>query len=125
MAASAAASPSSEVGAEERVVGVDPGRSNIVFAVEPVYDEHGVATSFNRYILSRKRYNFEIGNAATMAAAARRHKGIEDVTAALSNAPPKTASLTTFLRHVQVWCDDGVIRARANDTHVPRGTAVH
>jgi hypothetical protein len=48
--------PTVELQSNDRVIGIDPGRSNIIFGAEPNGDG-----SFKRYVLTRKRYYSESG----------------------------------------------------------------
>lgn len=110
-ASAASAAPNLTVPA--RVLGVDPGREIVACIVEALPCAEGATYDpLQRFVLSRSRYNFEIGKAEAEEKAAHWRRGVGDVADALSRASCKTASLEGVLAHVAVWCNGNKICAQ-------------
>lgn len=75
----------------KRVIGVDPGRTNIFFMTEEL-----PSGRFKSYSLSRNQYYSEAGIFRAKQKTANWHKNIKDELEAMSCASPKSASLESF-----------------------------
>lgn len=74
-----------------RVIAIDPGRSNIMFAAEVLPDK-----SVQKYRLTRQQYYREAGIKAAQKQTERWHRGIQPQLTALSQASPKGCSLKAY-----------------------------
>ena len=84
----------------ERILGVDPGRSNILFVAEEVRD--GV---FKTYRLTRSQYYLESGIRDAAKQTARWNRScLRQELELLSKHSPKGASLSTFQAFLAAWC---------------------
>jgi hypothetical protein len=80
--------PSVELQPNDRVIGIDPGRSNIIFGAEPNDDG-----SFKRYVLTRKRYYSESGIFAARKRTETWSKGIQKNLILMSTVSTKGSNL--------------------------------
>lgn len=89
--------------AEDRVIAIDPGRTNIVFGVE--MDVAGGVSE--TYVLTRRRYRHEAHITKCTRIAAKWGLDVAADTEVLSHYSPKTASVQTFFAHLEILADNG------------------
>jgi hypothetical protein len=93
------ASPETFVDPEKhRVIGVDPGRTNILYCVEKLPDG-----KYKKYVLSRAQYYAEAGIKAANAKSQAWNRSVQGAIEKLSQASPKGASLPRFLAYLETW----------------------
>lgn len=80
--------PTVELHPNDRVIGIDPGRSNIIFGAEPNHDG-----GFKRYVLTRKRYYSESGIFASRKRTETWSKGIQKNLTSMSTVSTKGSNL--------------------------------
>lgn len=83
---------------ESQVYGIDPGRTNIMYAVK--VDPGNVGCPHNVVRLSRRQYYAEAGMYKARKNTERWHQGMRPALTALSEASAKGADATTFRKHV-------------------------
>lgn len=86
---------------EDRVVGIDPGRSNIIFAVEQ--NEDG---SFKRWILTRKRYYADAGIYSARRKTKTWSESIHGSLEAMSNVSTKGVNLIHHQDFLDVYMEN-------------------
>ena len=84
--------------ASYRVLGVDPGRTNILYMVERLSNG-----SFKKFVLSRSQYYTDSGIKAANINSKKWNKRVELHIQGLSTTSPKGASLTKFLAFLVRW----------------------
>jgi hypothetical protein len=80
----------------KRVIGVDPGRSNIYTMTEEV-----AMGTYKKYTLTRKQYYTESGINKANKNSSRWNKGIKKELSLLSKNSPKSASLSLFNKYLE------------------------
>lgn len=81
-----------------RVLGVDPGRSNILYIAEKLS-----TGSYCDYVLSRSQYYAESGIKKANQMSRQWNQGIENCIKELSTVSAKGASLEKFMQYLSVW----------------------
>jgi hypothetical protein len=81
-----------------RVLGVDPGRSNMLYMAERLSDG-----SFRKFVLTRSHYYAESGIKTANKRSARWNESVADHVKELSDASPKGASLPKFMVFLTTW----------------------
>lgn len=93
--------PTVELQPNDRIIGIDPGRSNIIFAVEPNDDG-----SSKRYVLTRKRYYSESGIFASRKRNETWSKSIKNNLISMSTVSTKGVNLNNHETFISVYMDN-------------------
>ncbi len=89
----------------DRIIGIDPGRSNIIFAVEKLEGIYNYKYNYKYWRLTRSQYYNESGITAARKHTMQWSKSINNELQVLSKASPKSASFSGFHLYIKAYME--------------------